>query len=122
LTTNLHVLQTVASKLHGTEVEVTVVQGKDGMKTDHVQFMITTADKNKDGMDEMMISSDAATVTNIPLLSQGKKLYLLKLLLYIFCHPILAEVSLPKCALNMESLSICADIVLFSCKVRHTGA
>ncbi len=64
--------QAVASKLHGTEVEVEILQSKcleEG--ADHVQFLISDK-KTEQSAEELMINTDALTMTNFPFLSQGR--------------------------------------------------
>ena len=60
----------MASKLHGTEVEVDIIQSKWQDGADHVQFLISEK-KTKQSLEELMITTDALTLTNFPFLSQG---------------------------------------------------
>lgn len=64
--------QTVASKLHGTDVEVSVVQNKSDNGADHVQFLITEKKDCQKSEEMMGISADAFTMSNFPFLSEGK--------------------------------------------------
>ncbi|ODN06498.1 Guanylate cyclase soluble subunit beta-1 [Orchesella cincta] len=67
------IVKTVASKLHGTDVEVSVVQNKSENGADHVQFLITEK-KDCQKSEEMSISADAFTMSNFPFLSQEPKI------------------------------------------------
>ena len=66
-----NILQAVALKLHGVEVEVKVVQSKSDTYADHVQFLIEEK-KGSPSFEELMISTDASTVTNFGFLSPGR--------------------------------------------------
>ena len=60
----------MASKLHGTEVEVGVLQSKSDEGADHVQFLISEK-KGSESVDEQT-TSDALTKSSFEFLSSGK--------------------------------------------------
>lgn len=62
----------MASKLHGTDVEVSVVQNKSDNGADHVQFLITERKDCQKSEEMMGISADAFTMANFPFLSKGE--------------------------------------------------
>jgi hypothetical protein len=67
-------MKAVASKLHETEVEVSVIADKSAVTgMDHVQFLITEKkeDAEKEKMKKMV--TDEETASNFPFLSPGKK-------------------------------------------------
>lgn len=61
----------MASKLHGTDVEVSVVQNKSDNGADHVQFLITEKKDCQKSEEMSGISADAFTMSNFPFLSKG---------------------------------------------------
>lgn len=64
--------QAVASKLHETEVEVSVMADKEVAK-DHVQFLITEKKEENANREKMKMATDDASTSNFSFLSPGKE-------------------------------------------------
>ncbi|CAG7821178.1 unnamed protein product [Allacma fusca] len=67
------IVKAVASKLHGVDVEVGVIQSKTENGADHVQFLIQEK-RGSPSFEELMISTDASTMTNFGFLSPEPKI------------------------------------------------